>query len=186
MSPIALGMDGLLALLLALALALGLRLNARLKTLRDSQAGFAAAAIELNQAAARAEAGLQALKTASESAHDDLLARIETARGLIGRLERAGAQAQRIADAPAEPPAVPARAFAPGGTLAAIAALAEGRVPARTAAAVEPRPSPDEPTRVAPPPPRRAARARVDDDLFEAKARDHGALGPLRPSRGER
>ena len=180
MSPIAAGMDGLLALLLVLALALGLKLNARLKTLREGQAGFAAAVIELNQAAARAEAGLSALKTASESTHDELLTRIETARGLIGRLERAGADAQRMADTPVMRPSGEARAPAPGGTLAAIAALAEGRSPDRSAGSADPRPAP--PPRA----PRRPARPAFDEELFESQARDRGELGPLPPSRGQR
>ena len=178
MSPVAAGLDGLLALLLVLALALGLKLNTRLKTLRDGQAGFAAAVLELNQAAAKAEAGLSALKTASESAHDDLLARIETARGLVGRLERAGADAQRIVETSEDRPSALGRPLGTGGTLAAIAALAEGR-------ALDPLASMGE-VRRPPAPPRRPARTPVDDDLFEAKARDRGDLGPIRQPRGDR
>jgi hypothetical protein len=172
-SPIAVGLDGLLALLLLLALGLGLKLNTRLKALRESQAGFAAAVLELNQAAARAEAGLSALKTASESAHDDLLARIETARGLVTRLERASGEAQRALAPSPERTAAPIRA--PGGTLAAIAALAEGRLP-------ETRP----PERAAAPPLRRPVNATPDEDLFERKTPDRDGLGPLRMPRGDR
>ncbi len=180
MSPVAAGLDGLLTLLLLLALGLGLKLNTRLKALRDGQAGFAAAVIELNQAAARAEAGLQSLKLASESAHDDLLARIETARGLVGRLERAGADANRMLDSLPEGPAAPARPASAiasgGGSLAAIAALADGRSIERGATAAEPRPA-------APPAPRRPARAAIAEDLFAPKAR---APGPRAPARGAR
>ena len=184
MSPIAAGMDGLLALLLVLALGLGLKLNARLKTLRESQAGFAAAVIELNQAAARAEAGLSALKAASESAHDELLTRIETARGLIGRLERAGGEAQRVLDA------APDRAGAAGrplgsGSLAAIAALSEGRAPERPSAVAELR-APASSARAPLGVPRRPLRPALDEDLFETKSRDRGDLGPMRPPRGDR
>ena len=169
MSPVAVGLDGLLAVLLVLALGLGLKLNARLKGLRDSQAGFAAAVVELNHAAARAEAGLAALKTASETTHDDLLARIETARGLVARLERAGAEPHREPDL-ASPRSAGTRPL--GGTLAAIAALAEGR-------------SAERPSRADPPPStRRPARAPFDDELFEAPER--GTLGPLHPPGGER
>ena len=175
MSPFAAGLDGLLALLLVLALGLGLKLNARLKTLRESQAGFAAAVIELNQAAARAEAGLLALKAASETAHDDLLARIETARGLAARLERAGAEALRPPPTLSER-AAPTRPPGSGGALAAIAALAEGRTPERSGPAAEPRtPAPAAA-------PRRPARTAFDDDLFESRAQDVGDLGPLRPT----
>ncbi|PMU07094.1 flagellar positioning protein PflI, partial [Pseudomonas sp. FW305-20] len=66
MSPVALGLDGLLITLLVAALALGLRLNARLKGLKDGQSEFAKAAQELNQAVNRAEAGLAALRQATE------------------------------------------------------------------------------------------------------------------------
>ena len=203
MSPIAAGLDALLALLLMLALGLGMKLNTRLKTLREGQAGFAAAVIELNQAAARAEAGLTALKTASESAHDDLLARIETARSLVTRLERAGADVHRTLDAlpDAAPPPLRASALGGssgvGGSLAAIAALAEGRFVERAGPA-------SEPGGATPSAPRRATRPAFDEDLFETKSRDpvpreraprdrassdlgdlHKAdLGPLRPSRG--
>ncbi len=202
MSPIAAGLDGLLALLLILALVLGARLNARLKTLREGQAGFAAAVLELNQAAARAESGLVALRTASESAHDELLARIETARGLIGRLERAGVDAQRLAEALPERTGAPARPLAASGSLAAIAALADGRSIDRSPApadAPEPKPST----------PRRPARPAFDEELFETRApvsplaspaptaspvltprstasRGRADLEPLRPHRGDR
>ncbi len=195
MSPVAASLDGLLALLLLMALGLGLKLNTRLKALREGQAGFAAAVIELNQAAARAEAGLEALKAASESAHDDLLTRIETARGLVGRLERAGAEAHRVLDALPDHAAPPSRNAAPGGSgggsLAAIAALADGRLIERGAAASDPRPPPASA-------PRRLARAAFDEELFETKSRDPVPreptaargdrldLGPLRPTRGDR
>jgi hypothetical protein len=180
-SPIALGLDALLALLLLLALGLGLQLNGRLKALRESQAGFAAAVLELNQAAAKAEAGLAALKAASETAHDDLLARIETARSLTTRLERASAEAQRTAEILPERSAPPTRALGSASdTLAAIAALAEGRTPERRA------PSAREEREVPPPPPRRPARPAFDEDLFEASGRDRDPLGPLRTPRGDR
>lgn len=98
MSPVALGLDGLLITLLVAALALGLRLNARLKGLKDGQLEFAKAAQELNQAVNRAEAGLAALRQATEEAHDSLIARIETARGLTSKLEHANLDAQRMLD----------------------------------------------------------------------------------------
>ena len=185
MSPVAAGMDGLLALLLVLALALGLKLNARLKSLRESQAGFAAAVVELNQAAARAEAGLSALKAASEGAHDELLTRIETARGLIGRLERAGDDAQRVLAAAPDRASPTARPLGAGGGLAAIAALSEGRTPERPPTSAEPRPSAS-PVRAPLGVPRRPPRPAFDEELFETKSRDRGEFGPLRPPRGDR
>ena len=94
MNPVAIGLDLLLAVLLMAALVLGARLNARLKALRDSQAGFAAAVLELNQAAARAEAGLASLAAATDAAHDSLLDRIETARALAKRLDQVNVRAE--------------------------------------------------------------------------------------------
>ena len=89
MSPVAIGLDILLAALLCGALAMGWKLNGRLKALRASQADFARAVVELDTAAARAESGLAALQAAAEEAHDSLLARIDTARSLALKLEKA-------------------------------------------------------------------------------------------------
>jgi hypothetical protein len=111
MSPIALGLDLLLVSLLLVALVVGLRLNKRLKALREGQASFVHAVGELDAAAKRAEAGLKALRAASEDTHDALLTRIETARGLIAKLENAAFAAERAGAAlPAVTPAVPAPA----------------------------------------------------------------------------
>ena len=86
---IVIGLDILLATLLAAALWMGWRLNGKLKALRASQLDFAKAVMELDAAAARAETGLGALKAAAEEAHDGLLARIDPARSLATRLEKA-------------------------------------------------------------------------------------------------
>jgi hypothetical protein len=116
MSPVALGLDILLIGLLLTALALGLRLNKRLKALRAGQASFVTAVGELNQAAARAEGALVALKAASENAHDVLLTRIETARALALKLEAAAAAAEtaravaKTASLQPAPPLAPQRA----------------------------------------------------------------------------
>jgi hypothetical protein len=99
MSPVVLALDLLLVSLLVLTLVLGVRLNGRLKGLKQSHAGFERAVAELNQAAARAEAGLAALRETSAEAHDALLERIDTARALTTRLERATFQAERAAEA---------------------------------------------------------------------------------------
>lgn len=95
MSPIALGLDLLLAGLLTAALMLGAKLNVKLKALRESHAGFAKAVGELDVAGRRAEAALASIRVASEETHDDLLKRIETARSLSTKLERATIEAQR-------------------------------------------------------------------------------------------
>jgi len=97
MNPIALGMDGLLAGLLLLAVVVGVRLNGRLKALRESHQGFAKAVAELDAAATKADKALKALHKSSEETHDELLARIETARALLLRLEKAGEAAEKSA-----------------------------------------------------------------------------------------
>lgn len=172
MSPIALGLDLLLAALLLTALVMGARLNRRLKALRDSQAHFVKAVSDLDQAASRAESGLAALRVATEDTHDQLLARIETARGLIAKLERASLDAERaLSAAPAPKTATP-----PGRSLAAIAALAEGRA--------TPPPEPGLGRRGEPPPPSRTrlrGRSTFDDDLFDPDSPLD--LGPLRGRR---
>lgn len=124
MSPIGLGLDVLLIGLLLVALTLGLRLNKRLKALREGQAAFVHAVGELDAAASRAESGLKALRAASEDTHDALLTRIETARGLIAKLENATFAAERAsavipaATAPAAPAPAPAALSRPARPLA--------------------------------------------------------------------
>ena len=103
MSLIGLAMNALLATLLLAALMMGWRLNRRLKALRDSHDGFAAAVIDLNAAAARAEQGLADLRAATDEAVDMLGDRIEKGRALALKLERLVEHAkvpQRTAAAP--------------------------------------------------------------------------------------
>jgi hypothetical protein len=160
MNPITLGMDGLLAGLLLIAVFVGLRLNGRLKALRESHAGFAKAVSELDAAAAKADSALKALHMASEQAHDDLLARIDTARSLILRMEKAGEGAERSAQraeaAATIRPLEPAPSAAPRRPLSDLLAAYETRVPP-AAAAPEPPLKPFAPVR------RRPA---IDEDLF--------------------
>ena len=66
MSPIALAMNLVLALLLLAALGFGIRLNGRLKALRDGQLDFAGAVADLDRAAQRAEKGLAELRGATD------------------------------------------------------------------------------------------------------------------------
>jgi len=186
MSPVVLALDLLLVSLLLLTLVLGVRLNGRLKGLKESHAGFEKAVAELNQAAARAEAGLAALRETSAEAHDALLERIDTARALATRLERANFQAERAAEAvskaKADLPTLAAsraeaaasRAFMSGphapvaqvpmsNSLATIAALV-GDAP-RAEAHPSPLARPVAPPAAAPPP--RRGRSTFDEDLFE-------------------
>lgn len=177
MNPITIGMDLLLAALLLAALGMGLRLNGRLKALRESHQGFALAVQTLDAAADKADAALKALHAASEETHDSLLARIETARALTLKLEKASEAAERSAaraeeaaraPAPAQP-AVTSRPAPPRRSLSdLLAAHAARSAP----------PEPDSmliqtpPARPAPPlgaAPRR--RPIADEDLFaEAEA----------------
>ena len=108
MNPIGAALDVLVLVLLVWALALGLKLNGRLKALRAGQDGFAKAVTELDVASRRAEAGLAEMRRAAEETHDSLLGRIETARGLVVRLEAASlelaARAPSVSPLRAEPP----------------------------------------------------------------------------------
>src|SRR5437879_2868400 len=88
MSIVGVILNLLLAGLLVAALGMGWRLNRRLKALRDSHDGFAAAVAELNAAAARAEQGLADLRSATDEAVDILGDRIEKGRTLATRLDR--------------------------------------------------------------------------------------------------
>ena len=92
-------LDLLLAGLLTGALFFGVRLNARLKALRDSQAGFAAAALELNGAIARAESGLAEIRMASREAEQGLMERVDEARLMVKRLHEIMERASRCSPA---------------------------------------------------------------------------------------
>jgi hypothetical protein len=154
MSIVGLVLNLLLVGLLVAALGVGLRLNRRLKTLRDSQEGFASAVKELNAAAARAEQGLADLRAATDEALDLLSDRIEKGRALAAKLER-------IADRPA----VAAPAAAPAPTVSEVETV-ERRFGALLAAAREARVRPEPPRRELPAF-RRPADADADDELFE-------------------
>jgi hypothetical protein len=176
MNPIALAMDGLLAGLLVFALVMGWRLNGRLKALRESHIGFAKAVSELDAAASKADAALKALQASSETAHDELLARIETARSLVARIEKAGEAAERAAQraetataaaaaaSAARASETPARASAPRRPLSDLLAAYEGRI---EETAAEAKPSP----KSLPPRPAPRRRPLADEELFaEAEA----------------
>lgn len=156
-------LDLLLAGLLLGALFFGVRLNARLKALRDSQAGFAAAAMELNGAIGRAEAGLAEMRLASREAEAGLMERVDEARLMLRRLhdimERAKSSPTSLrvggqgAGAPADPSPISltSTAVRPDTPLAQLS-------PARGANG--PSPLVDLKDRLA------RSRARVDNELF--------------------
>lgn len=186
MSLIAIGMNLLLAGLLVAAMVVGIRLNKRLKALRDSHDGFAAAVHELNTAAIRAEQGLADLRAATDEATDLLSDRIEKGRQLAARLEklisaapelpRAMAAAERPAPR-AMPPVDPVTPRPQDGAeqrLSNLLAMARTRLAAKEEAAAQAAPQPAPRAAVereplvgrAPLPGRRIA-STPDDDLFE-------------------
>lgn len=149
MSPIAIGLDGLLILLLLITLMVGLRLDRRLKGLRSDHAGFAKAVAELDQALARAEGGLKELRAGTAEAQTVLATRVQEARFAAARLD------ELIAKAALAPVPAPA-----------LAAAAQREAPLEL---VRPRPAPAEPVQLDA---RREvrSRARVDEDLFAETA----------------
>jgi len=170
MNPVTIGLDVLLALLLLTALGMGARLNGRLKALRDSHESFAKAVGELDAAALRADRALKGLHAASEEAHDSLLTRIETARGLVLKLETAGEAAQKAVLRVEE--SVSRAAPAPAPTVAP--ATPPRRSIADLIAVHTPRTAQPEPQAHRAPPPTAATPRRrpvADEDLF-AEAED--------------
>jgi len=180
MSPISLSMDLLLVVLLIAALGFCWRLERRLKSLKDSHADFAGAVADLDRAAQRAETGLAQLRHSTDEAVDLLAGRIEKARELAAKLERAtlaasalpgprpandlarSAPARPSVRAPAHPIAPPADAMRAAESLARRLSGDDGPlarqdgVPMRTQARPQAAPRP---------------RTSLDDDLFEAPAR---------------
>jgi hypothetical protein len=155
MSPIAIGLDGLLILLLLITLMVGLRLNGRLKGLRADHASFAKAVSELDAALLRAEGGLKELRTATAEAQTVLAGRVQDARSAAARLDELIAKAA-LASVPAPAPIAPApREAAPLELLRPRPAPEPAAEPVRLDARRELR-----------------SRARVDEDLFAAEDTD--------------
>ncbi len=138
---IVIGLDLLLAGLLLVAVVMGWRLNGRLSALRASQVDFAKAVVELDAAAVRAESGLTALRSAAEEAHDSLLARIDTARALASRLEKAEASAEGAARR-AEAAAAEAKALPPAPAPSPLRPLRDALVRAENGTPEPVRPTP--------------------------------------------
>ncbi len=155
-----LAMEGLLAVLLVAALMYGRRLEQRLKALRDSQATFAQAVRTLDTSAARAEAGLETLRKATEEAEDTLQDRIVRARELKADLEKliTRAEGARTAAAAARPTQV--------------------EEPLVLTVKADPRPLSFRPSERD----RKPAARGLDEDLFETTA----VLGPRRRAFGVR
>jgi hypothetical protein len=86
MSPIAFAIEIVLALMLAVCLVYFWRLDRKLQALRSGQDGALAAAAELAQATAQAEAAVRALRATASETGRDLQARINDARATADRL----------------------------------------------------------------------------------------------------
>jgi hypothetical protein len=86
MSPIAFAIEIVLALMLAVCLVYFWRLDRKLQALRSGQDGALAAATELAQATAQAEAAVRALRATAQETGRDLQARINDARATADRL----------------------------------------------------------------------------------------------------
>lgn len=170
---IALGLNVILGGLLICGLMMGLRLDRRLRDLRDSHSGFAKAVQELDQAAARTESSLAALRAGTEQARTDLAARIEQARLLTQRLDKLTLDAERVL----EEPLTLTRPLGPERRPASERGLREP-VALRPAPAMAP--SADLRPQSSP-----RSRVRVDDDLFET-IRGEGRAAPLSALRGGR
>jgi hypothetical protein len=172
---ISIGLNLILGVLLFCAMIMGARLERRLRTLRQGQVEFTKAVSELDQAAARTEAGLASLRASSETARTELASRIDQARIACQRLEQLTADAEKALNQPlplSQPLAQAARASAAARHDFGHAALAQSAL-AQSAQASRP---------VAAPAPMRPAtpsrsRALVDDDLF-----DVGSALERRPS----
>lgn len=168
MSPISLALDILLIGLLLAAMWVGWRLHRKLNALRASQEGFLRAVQELDQAAQRAELGIDTLRRTTHEAQVDLTERLDEAHELVRRLERITAAGQG------------------GRSSAADRAPVERPAPDRFAAE---RPAPRAAARPAPAPQARpqspfAEAGPRPDDLFDEPADLAAALRELRRRRG--
>jgi Domain of unknown function (DUF6468) len=100
MSPISFALEGLLALLLCACLVFFFRLERKLAALRSGQDGLRAAAAELAQATAQAEAAVRAMRATAMDAGRDLQARINDARAAADRLGLGAGRVRSAADVP--------------------------------------------------------------------------------------
>ncbi len=99
MSPIALGLEIVLALMLGACLYSFWRLDRKLAALRSGQDGVRAAAAELMQATAQADAAVRTLRASANEAGRDLQARINDARATADRLGLGAGRLRTSADA---------------------------------------------------------------------------------------
>jgi len=86
MSPMTLVLEGALGVLMAACLFYCWRLDRKLSALRSGQDGIRAAARELNESVAAAEAAIRALRQTAQESGRDLQARIDTAGAIAEKL----------------------------------------------------------------------------------------------------
>ncbi|HRO04449.1 MAG TPA: DUF6468 domain-containing protein [Terricaulis sp.] len=98
MSPIALTIEIVLALMLAACLFYFWRLDRKLTAVRNGQDGVRAAAAELAQATAQAEAAVRAMRLTAQEAGRDLQQRINDARATADRLGLGAGRIRSSAD----------------------------------------------------------------------------------------
>jgi hypothetical protein len=98
MSPLTLGLEGLLAVLLAACLFYCWRLERKLTAFRNGQDGIRVAARELLESVAAAEEAVRSLKQTAQEAGRDLQGRIETAKQISDRLGLALGRVRSAAD----------------------------------------------------------------------------------------
>jgi len=98
MSPIALAIELVLALMLAACLFYFWRLDRKLAALRSGQDGIRAAAAELVSATTQAEAAVRTLRATAQDAGRDLQARINDARATADRLGLGAGRIRSTAD----------------------------------------------------------------------------------------
>lgn len=99
MSPITLALEIVLALMLGACLFFFWRLDRKLAALRTGQDGVRAAASELMQATAQAEAAVRSLRVTAQESGRDLQARINDARATADRLGLGAGRLRSSADA---------------------------------------------------------------------------------------
>ncbi|MEZ5995112.1 MAG: DUF6468 domain-containing protein [Hyphomonadaceae bacterium] len=99
MSPITFGIELVLAIMLAACLFFFWRLDRKLAALRSGQDGALAAAAELAQATAQAEAAVRSLRLTAQESGRDLQARINDARATADRLGLGAGRMRSSADA---------------------------------------------------------------------------------------
>lgn len=98
MSPIALTLEIVLALMLGACLFYFWRLDRKLAALRNGQDGVRAAASELAQATAAAEAAVRAMRLTAQESGRDLQQRINDARATADRLGLGAGRIRSAAD----------------------------------------------------------------------------------------